>query len=572
MRMQWGTTLAWRGTTMRASSIAAVGVVFFASAVTRVDAQTNPIPTGTIPLKLDIVATLNTALTGAPNWGANAGDSRLFVVGQSGRAMIVDNGGVAGTFLDIPAALGSGVLLTGGETGFLGAAFHPDFANSDNVNGYRKFYTYTSENPGTSITNAPTFTHSELGAGNGSHQSVIREWTLSESDPNLIDTSLGSRVLMRIRQPQTNHNGGAIVFDNNGYLLVALGDGGGGYDAGSSNSLNSGTDGHSNSPGTGMAHGNAQDLTNVYGKILRIKPTLDADANTTLSLNGNYRIPNNNAFFGATPGLDEIFAYGLRNPFRLSVDSDTGKVYAADVGQGQREEVNLIVNGGNYGWVIKEGTLNTPFPTPNTGLVYNDPGNLVAPIGEYTHAQGVAVIGGFVYRGDKIPALQGKYVFGELNGPGAISGRLFYMNVNSPGPNTIFEFPIDPLGDLLPNQLLHGFGEGATGELYALFSNGQVVELTSSVIPGDFDGDTDVDGADFVVWQTNFPQTGGATLAMGDANADGNVDGADFAIWQTHFPTAPSSSSPSVPEPASVGLMLLAIVSLFRHRYGIVRG
>jgi glucose/arabinose dehydrogenase len=543
---------------MRIFFIAAAILVF--ATVAPVAAQTNPIPTGTIPLKLDVVATVNTTLNGTPNWATHMGDSRLFVVTQGGRALIVNNGAIAGTFLDLPAALGTGVLLTSGETGFLGAAFHPDFSNPLNTNGYRKFYTYTSENPGSSGANAPTFSHPELGTGNGSHQSVIREWTASASNPNQIDTSLGSRVLMRIRQPQSNHNGGALVFDNNGYLLISLGDGGGSYDATSGTNLSSTTDGHTNSPGAGLAHGNAQNLTNVFGKILRIKPTTETDPNSALSTNGQYRIPTSNAFAGAAPGLDEIFAYGLRNPFRISVDSATGKIYAADVGQGQREEVDLIVNGGNYGWVIKEGTINTPFPSPNNTLVYNDPGNLIAPIGEYTHAQGVAVIGGFVYRGNNIPDLYGKYVFGELDGPGATAGRLFYMDTTSPGPNTIFQFPIDASGDPLPTSQLHGMGEGSNGEIYALFANGQVVEFTSNIVAGDFDGDGDVDGADFVAWQTNFPLPSGATLANGDADRDGDVDGADFHFWQSNFSEASGGSSP-VPEPPAVCLMLLAVAA-----------
>lgn len=453
---------------MRLPSFGAAIILALTCLTGRAEAQS--IQAGSISLRLDSIATLNTAQTGAPNWGAHVGDSRLFVAGQGGQIVVIDNGTMLGTpFLNIPAALGSQFINANDERGFLGFAFHPDFNNAASP-GFGKLYTYTSENPGS---NAPHFSHPEL-SGNGTHQSVIREWTVSDSNPNVVDTSLGSRVVMRVRQPQNNHNGGALVFGPDKNLYIAFGDGGGGNDF--SGSISSTTDGHTNAPNpnpSNLPHGNAQDITNIYGSIVRIKPTIDNDGNSTLSANGQYRIPNSNPFAGSTTGVDEIYAYGMRNPFRISFDSATGKLYAADVGQGQREEINVVVNGGNYGWVFKEGSISTP------GMpAYTQPGNLIDPIAEYTHSDGIAVIGGFVYRGAKIPELVGKYVFGELDHPsGDRFGRLFYMDVNDPGPNQIFEFSIDMLGDALPASQLHGFGEGSNGEIYALFRNGQVVEL-----------------------------------------------------------------------------------------------
>ncbi len=455
-----------------------VSVAALSGAVERGWADTPPainLSTG-IQVKLKTVATLSTgnAAQGIIDQGINVGDSRLFLVGRDGQVRVLNNGVVSATpFLSTSAISGVNAIpliadTGGGERGFLGAAFSPDFNNVGTA-GYRKFYSYTSEMKSGSA----DFFNPEIGATGGDHQSVIREWTANAAG-TAIDTSIASRVVMRIAEPQSNHNGGALMFspvDN--YLYVSLGDGGGGND--NNNGVSSTTDGHTNSPGAGLAHGNAQDKTQILGKIIRIKPTIDADPNTTLSVNGKYRVPNSNPFAGATAGLDEVFAYGLRNPFRVSfdlgsslADSNRGRLFAGDVGQGAREEIDMITSGGNYGWVIKEGTIDTSGVGP-----YSDPGNLIRPIAEYTHSDGIAVIGGFVYRGSSIPALQGKYVFGEyfLSGTG---GRLFYTDSTTPasGLNTIFQFRIDPTGDALPgsSNRLVGFGEDSNGELYAMFS------------------------------------------------------------------------------------------------------
>lgn len=432
----------------------------FLAGSSAIQAQTTTVGPGTITVQLHDVVTLGSVNSPAfPDYLTTtgvAGDSRLFVVDQTGKIEIINGGGSPTTFLDVSSAL-SGFIVPSlnDERGLLGLAFSPNYATD------HKLYTFTSENPGVSIGNAPTFTHPEL-SGNGSTQTVIREWTVDAAGDNTVNTGAGSRVLMRIRKPQDNHNGGTLAFGPDGYLYISLGDGGGAND--NSGGVNSPNDGHSNSV-SGGPPGNGQDVTNVYGSILRIKPTTDADVNTTASSNGQYRIPNSNPFSGVAADVQEIFAYGLRNPYRISFDSDTGKLYAADVGQGAQEEVDVIVNGGNYGWVTREG------------LVSHAPDSLIDPIGAYTHqnGNGIAAIGGFVYRGSLLPALEGKYVFGDLGGNN--NGKLYYMNVDDPGPNTIFSLLIGGLGDALPASDLHGFGEDANGEIYAMFSNGQVVEL-----------------------------------------------------------------------------------------------
>jgi hypothetical protein len=209
-------------------------------------------------------------------------------------------------------------------------------------------------------------------------------------------------------------------------LYISLGDGGNADDEG---------DGH-------VPGGNAQSLAagNVLGKILRINPL------GRNSANGQYGIPASNPFVGK-PGADEIFAYGLRNPFRMSFDSKTGKLWVGDVGQNDVEEVDIVTNGGNYGWPIKEATFlfddGNSLPDSHAFVYQNSPGSpagLIDPIALYDHvdAEGapetrVAIVGGFVYRGDGIDALKGRYVFGDYSAEigEAAAGHMFVLDANN---------------------------------------------------------------------------------------------------------------------------------------------
>jgi glucose/arabinose dehydrogenase len=512
------------------------------------------------------------------------GDGRLFVVSQAGQIRVVSGGTLQQTpFFDASTALG-GNLIAMDERGLLGLAFSPDFA-TQGAAGFHKVYTFTSENPGTNSMNAPTFSHPELGSGNGTTQSVIREWTTNAAG-TAIDTTMPQRVLMRIRKPQTNHNGGTLVFGPDHYLYITLGDGGGGDD--NSGGVGSTTDGHSNSVNVGTPQnpvnrppGNGQDITNVYGKILRIKPTTDADPNTTLSTNGMYRIPNGpngNRFAGATAGVDEIYAFGLRNPYRISFDRATGKLYAADVGQGAEEEIDVITSGSNYGWVLKEGTLDDT--TIGTGYTV-DPSllPLVPPIAEYSHTTGaptgIAVIGGYVSRNPLIPNLFGQYVFGDLGGSN--NGKLFYMGINDPGPNPITQFTatnmtISHLGDPVPASDLHGFGEGPGGEIYAVFNNGQILQFAPLL--GDLNRDfqlnnLDVQGllnalADPAGYEAAHGLTPADFVSIGDVNGDGSVTISDVAALQRLLVgngVGGGSANP-VPEPAAWVLTVAGLFSI----------
>jgi glucose/arabinose dehydrogenase len=502
------------------------------------------------------------------------GDGRLFVVSQFGQIRVISGGALQqASFFDANAALG-GNLIAGDERGLLGLAFSPDFA-TPGAAGFHKVYTFTSEPP---AGNAPTFTQPEMTApgyvDSTNTQSVIREWTVNAGG-TAIDTSAGSRVLMRIQKPQTNHNGGTLVFGPDHYLYITLGDGGGGND--NNGSVTSTTDGHSNSVNGGPP-GNAQDITNVYGKILRIKPTTDADPNTTLSSNGMYRIPNGNPFVGPTAGVDEIYAFGLRNPYRISFDRATGKLYAADVGQGLREEVDVIKNGGNYGWVLKEGTLdNSSIGGPYTVQPNLLP--LIPPIGEYSHTTNpitvTAIIGGYVSRNPLIPNFYGQYVFGDLTGNA--SGRLFYMGINDPGPNTISPFTISSLGDPAPNSDLHGFGEGPGGEVYAVFTNGQIMQFAPLL--GDLNRDFQLNNldvqtllialADPAGYEAAHGLTQADFVSIGDVNGDGSVTISDVAALQRLLvgDGLGGGSANPVPEPAPWELAVIGGIVVLLVQY-----
>ncbi|HEV8604857.1 MAG TPA: PQQ-dependent sugar dehydrogenase [Tepidisphaeraceae bacterium] len=416
-------------------------------------AQTNPITTGPLTTNLFRIANIPTATQTEPlDLVTIPGDTgnRLFVATHKGFIRLIKNNSLQATsFLDLTAR---GFPVVGGgsndERGLLGLVFHPNFYAPEGTPGRGLFYTYTSE---AKVGNAD-FSHPEIGLTGGDHQSVVREWTVNLNNPDVADATVAPRVLMRIAEPQSNHNGGALRFGNDGMLYISLGDGGGGDDH--SGGINSTTDGHT-SP-----NGNGQDTTNVYGKILRINPTGNN------SVNGKYGVPSDNPFFGSLTSVNEIFAYGLRNPFRMNFDRPTGKLYVGDVGQGAREEVDIVTSGQNYGWAYMEGTrINTI-----AGRTIPPGFTSVAPIGEYTHADGHSITGGFVYHGS-VPEFQGKYIFGDYNGTGS-AGRLFYMDQNG---GTIFQF-----NTALSGGLLYALGEDADGELYAMMNTGAIDKLLAT--------------------------------------------------------------------------------------------
>jgi glucose/arabinose dehydrogenase len=439
------------------------------------DAQaTTPIVPGALSVTLQNVFTIPGGGNGALDL-SHPNDGRLYVAARNGTVMRFGGGGATGTFLNAATA---GINLQsdtgGGERGLLGIAFHPNYLAPSDVAGSGKFYTFTSEytfqnaNASTNLTGLPTFAHTESwnfttqrpinGTASVNHFNVVREWTADANKTSILPNS--SRVLIRMAHPQNNHNAGGIKFGPDNLLYVATGDGGGSND--NSGGVNSTTDGHTN------GSGNAQDVNQILGKILRVDPTKVIG---TLSANGEYSIPATNVFAGpGVAGLDEIYAYGLRNPYRLSFDKQTGDLWVGDVGQSEREEVDKIASGGNYGWGYREGSLNSTVRTAPGGFTS------IAPIVEYEtdNNVGVSVIGGFVYRGTDMPGLAGKYIFGDYRRGGTSGqGRLFYLDPASP--TQIFEFSTNVAS--INGRDLFGFGQDARGELYALWDNGDVTRI-----------------------------------------------------------------------------------------------
>jgi glucose/arabinose dehydrogenase len=283
---------------------------------------------------------------------------KVYVVERNGIIKFFDNNPDADSaqvFLD----LSSQIDASSQEKGLLGLAFHPDFKE----NGY--FYVnYTT-----------------------SSSTVIARFALDPKDPKVGDIT-SQEVLLSYAQPYANHNGGQLAFGPDGYLYIAAGDGG----------------------SAGDPNNNAQNLKTYLGKILRIDVTKS-------SPHKEYGIPSDNPFVGNSEGyLEEIYAYGLRNPWRFSFDQERNLLWAADVGQNRREEIDIIEKGKNYGWRIMEGTLEY---SPSPAFKIED---LQPPLWEYGRSLGGCIIGGYVYYGKSTPSLQGAYVYGDY-----ISGKIWAL-------------------------------------------------------------------------------------------------------------------------------------------------
>jgi len=451
-------------------------------------------------LKGDVTVELETIASGltAPVYLTHAGDGtdRLFIVDQPGNIWIIESGELLdASFLDIvdrvhmPGFFGSLDVNDFDERGLLGLAFHPGFGDP-NSPGYQKLYTYSSE-----MADMPAdFTTVPLPVGVlFDHQSVITEWTVDVANPNVVDLST-RREIMRIDEPQFNHNGGMLGFGRDGLLYISVGDGGSADDV---------ADGHGPT-------GNGQNMNTVHGSILRIDPLdplLTPDSLDAASANSMYRVPGENPFVGED-GVDEIFAYGFRNPWRFSFHPSTDTLIVADVGQNMVEEVDLVLAGGNYGWNLKEGTFRFD---PAEGTVSDDlaglPGRLIDPVAQYDHDEGISITGGFVYHGSAIPELTGKYVFGDFaRSFFAPEGRLLYADL---GTGLIQEFKLGA-DDRDLGLYIKAFGQDAAGELYLLagtnlgpFGAGgvilKIVDLCTMRIPGDLNGDCVVDDADLAI-------------------------------------------------------------------------
>lgn len=412
----------------------------------------------------------------APDYGISPpGDTnRLFIVEQGGLLRILQDGALLPTpALDITNRVQPPLVGTNAndERGFLGLAFHPGF-NDSNSPGFHTLYTYNSETiPAGTLPTYPVPT-----TASNIYRNVLNEWKISTTNDNIVDPS-SRREIISFGKNAANHNGGTCTFGPDGYMYLALGDGGDANDVGASHI----------EPG-----GNAQNLSTPLGKFLRfdpLNPALNPGSLDPISTNGQYRVPRDNPF--QAPGqVPEIYCYGMRNPYRFCFDPVTGDLIHADVGQNNIEEIDRIIKGGNYGWAIKEGDFlfnRTNGPAGAAGTIGTPPGNrspgvpagLIDPISgplgtlEYDHNNGISITGGFVYRGTTMPELYGKYIFGDLAliaNPVRINGRLFYADLQL---GTINVFTLPQFGsEILPNGLtVHGFAQDGNGELYALTTN-----------------------------------------------------------------------------------------------------
>lgn len=362
-----------------------------------------------ITLKLTKVATGFTAPVAMD--APNDGTGRLFIVDQLGQIRIVAGGKLLPKpFLDLKPKLDK--INSGySEKGLLGLAFHPQYKS----NGI--FYVYYSATTQMSGFN---------------HISIVAEYKVS-ADANVADAT-SEKIILTIGEPESNHNGGTLMFGPDGYLYIGSGDGG----------------------GAGDRHGtigNGQNQNTLLGKILRIDVNQKAEGK-------NYAIPTDNPFINQAGKRPEIFAWGLRNPWKFSFDKATRRLFVGDVGQDKYEEIDIVEKGKNYGWRIQEGYhCYDPDKNCNTS-------GLTAPIHEYDHGLGNSVTGGYVYRGSAIPAIVGKYVFADW------SGKLFYLqeingkwqrgNINIAGKN-----------NNRPDAYVNSLGEDTNGALYFLLNENQ---------------------------------------------------------------------------------------------------
>jgi glucose/arabinose dehydrogenase len=335
---------------------------------------------------------------------AHDGSGRIFVGEQAGRIMIIKNGkALKQPFLDMRKSL---VPMRNEymDVGLLGFAFHPDYKN----NG--RFFVHYS---------AP----STKGFNN---KSVLAEFHVSDTNS---DIAINKRnIILEVEQPEPNHNGGNIVFDEKGYLYIGFGDGG----------------------GQGDQHGtigNGQDLNQLLGKIIRID----------INQGRPYSIPDDNPFVNKE-GRKEIWSYGMRMPWRISFDTKTQELFCGDVGQNLYEEVDIIEKGKNYGWRAMEG-----FHIYDS-ILYKKENDYTLPIIEYPHSVGVSITGGYVYRGKEFPGMQGLYIFGDW------ASKLFYLEKENQQWIRHDSRFVGKEDNKFPFTI-NSFGVDENGEIYAVTQN-----------------------------------------------------------------------------------------------------
>lgn len=467
----------------------------------------------------------------------------------------------------------TGSLDIEGLEGAVSVELHPGFAIEGDP-GYGKFYTVSVEREPTMD---PDFTSAKQGIA---MHSLVTEWTTTDiTAPRFEGTR---RDVMRFHQGNRFHNVNDLAFGPDGYLYIALGED------------NEGSQ--------------AESLGSVYGKILRIDPA-GSDG-----VNGAYGIPPDNPFVGQENAAPEVFAYGMRNPWRINFDRETGALFAADVGFDSIEEIDLIEAGKNYGWPKKEGSFiarreATPdLPNPITGLTIAETFDLTEPLFEIDQTDTNSIIGGVAYRGERFPELVGKYIFGSWNNgnlfvgdpaTGQIellmeSGRVQefmngerYVSINEDldgeiylvggwSIRALFAYPdfndSDSYDTADADAICDAFGSESSvhdlnGDLTVDLDDINVLLDFANTLPGDLDLDGTVDFADFVQLSRNY-QRSDVRWSDGDLNCDNVIGFADFVIASGNYGKTPGDVA-SVPEPNGgpwMSLVIAGVLALARKR------
>jgi len=477
-----------------------------------VGAMAQAIVPGPVSVDLDLVASGLTAPVVATHAGDGSG--RLFVVDQAGVVRIIDAAGnlLPEPFLDVTSIIVA-VNPNFDERGLLGLAFHPNYANNGRF--FVRYSVPRDGGPNEPCTPGPR----------GCHTSVLAEFHVSD-DPNVADFS-SLRELLRIDQPEFNHNSGHVAFGPDGMLYVSFGDGGGANDDLDEPDLPHGP------------LGNGQNPSTLLGAILRIDVDSPPDPGKA------YHVPDDNPFLNMAEVQPEIFAYGFRNPYRFSFHPDTGALIVADVGQALFEEIDIVEPGSNHGWAVREGfecfdpfdPSVPPATCSDVGPVLGDP--LIDPVAAYDHGDGTAIVGGFVYTANPASPMHGMYLFADWSlGFSPAAGRLFLLDALD-GTGTIAE--LMPSTGPLERYVL-GIGQDDQGNLYALLSSslgpvgttGQVYRLVPPCTPADLASPfAALDIYDLLTFLNAFADGQSA----GDINEDGLFDFFDVQVFLDLFST-----------------------------------
>lgn len=529
-------------------------------------------------------------------------DGRFMVATLGGTVRLLDqNGGLISTLMSPTETQTTKVDIT--HYGMTSLQLHPDFDQFGTF-GYGKAYALVTQQPQT-VTGV-TADFSVPGGNPGSNssftnQDVVREYDLTSmltsGTTSFVGQSVTSRDIWRIDSPQSSHNAFDIAFRSNGDMYITSGDGG-------FTELNS----------LGSLHNRrqkAQDLDSAYGKILRINPDPNAYSQTG-GQNDQYSIPDDNPFFNTAGALQEIFANGVRSPYRINLDPNDPNeetLWLGDVGEGGREEVSKITKGANLGWGRFEGT------NQSNGSITLQGNAHTAPEFQYAHgplsltsssgglfdnyneeAGGNSITGGHLYRGTALGSeFDGLYIGANLGHHAGSSQRLPRLFYGDPDDAAVdlFKFDFDPFGQQFDNdflnadmfvpgfdfeaagltpgefdlpQLIISIAEDAAGELYVLGVdfNGlaTISKIVPNLIPGDVDNMNGVTLADFMIIRANFNQSV-ASRSQGDLTGDGIVDLDDYGQWQANVsPAVAAAANWNVPEPSGVVLLLAGFLSM----------